>query len=164
MASDVARHLENQPVLAGPPTKVYRLEKFLRRHKTGVAAAALIVLAMAVGTTAAAVGLVRAKRAEALARQEALRAGREAETSQRISAFLVSLFEISDPDQTRGSTITAREVLDTGAEKTANELKGQPAVQAALLEAMGRAYVSLGLFDRAEPLLRQALNLRRKTF
>ena len=33
LAADIQRHLEHRPVLASPPSRVYRARKFLRRHR-----------------------------------------------------------------------------------------------------------------------------------
>ena len=45
-AADIRRHLEHEPVLAGPPSAAYRMGKFVRRHRIGVtfAAAAVVLL------------------------------------------------------------------------------------------------------------------------
>ncbi len=52
MAEDIRRHLQGLPVLATPDSTTYRVRKFVRRHKTGVAATALIALAVAGGVAA----------------------------------------------------------------------------------------------------------------
>ena len=43
LAADVRRHLDNEPVLARPPSTAYRLSKFARKHRTAVAAAGAVV-------------------------------------------------------------------------------------------------------------------------
>src|SRR5207249_549201 len=48
-AADIARHLHDEPVVAGPPDAVYRLRKFTRRHKGPIAAGAAVVLSLTVG-------------------------------------------------------------------------------------------------------------------
>ncbi len=68
LALDLERHLNNEPVSAGPPSAGYRIGKFLRRHRFGAAAAA-VILALLVGGLAASLTLwsraeVQRKRAE----------------------------------------------------------------------------------------------------
>jgi len=41
-AEDIQRHLAHEPVLAGPPTAMYRTRKFVRRHRVGVAVGVLV--------------------------------------------------------------------------------------------------------------------------
>ncbi len=157
LADDVRRYLSDQPILARPPSAAYQLRKLVARHKVGFGfVAALFVVLVAFATTMA----VQARR---IARERD-RANGEAETSRQVSDFLVNLFQVSDPNEARGNTVTAREILDKGAEKIDRELKGQPLVRARLMGAMGRVYYGLGLFDRGEGLLKDALASEEKSF
>jgi len=156
LAAEVERYLRYEPVTAGPPSAAYRLRKYVKRHKLGVAAAAAVLLIILVGTAGTTIGFLRAVRAEKKAVEEAT-------TATRVSDFLVDLFKVSDPSEARGNTITAREILDRGAKKVEEELAGQPAIQARLMDTMGQVFQSLGLFDQALPLLKSALEIRRNT-
>jgi non-specific serine/threonine protein kinase/serine/threonine-protein kinase len=147
LAADLARHLKHEPVSAGPPGTLYRARKFVRRHRLAVAVAAGIVLAL--------IGFAVRERIQAT------RIAREAQTAEQVSAFLVRLFEVSNPSQARGSSITAREILDKGAAQIERELADQPLVQARLMSTMGNVYLGLGLRDQARPFLEQALTRRR---
>jgi serine/threonine-protein kinase len=94
--------------------------------------------------------------------REAERANLEAETSRQVMEFLVRLFEVSDPSEARGNAITAREILDKGAKKIAEDLKQQPMTQARLMNTIGKVYRSLGLYHAAQPLLEGALQTRER--
>ena len=87
---------------------------------------------------------------------------REAEATQEVSNFLVDLFKVSDPDAALGNRITAREILDRGAERIKRELRDQPQIQARLMHTIGVVYQSLGLYDAAVPLIEEALETRRQ--
>ena len=152
LAADIERHLRDEPVLAGPPSQLYRMRKFTRRHLAGVAFGA-VLLVLLVGFAAA-----MAVQVELLARARDV-ASQEADAAEQVSEFLVRLFELSDPrGESRGS-ITARELLDSGAAEIEG-LQGQPLAQARLLHTMGRVYASLGMHQHARSLLEQALALR----
>ena len=155
LAADVHRHMNNEPVSAGPPSAAYRAGKFVRRHRFGVTTAVALVLLLA--ASALALGV----QAQRIARERD-RANHEAEAARQVSDFLVGLFRVSDPDQARGNTVTAREILDRGASKIDQDLRTQPLVQARLMSTMGRVYESLGLYDQALPLLESALATRRR--
>jgi tetratricopeptide (TPR) repeat protein len=129
--------------------------KFVRRHRVGVAAGAVVLLALIAGLAGATYGLVRATRAEAQARQEAA-------TAEQVSEFLVGLFEVSDPSQARGNEITAREILDQGAERISRELQDQPLVRARLMTTMAQVYGFLGIQDKGRALAEEALEIRRE--
>jgi serine/threonine-protein kinase len=150
-SEDIRRYLEGMPVVARKDTFSYRAGKFVRRHKAGVAILALlIVLAVAMTVQSARVA------------RERDRANQEAATAQAVTQSLVAMFEFADPGKSRGNFITARELLDQGAEKVVRELKDQPVVQAKLLDTIGELYQSIGLYDRERPLLEAALKLRRE--
>jgi non-specific serine/threonine protein kinase/serine/threonine-protein kinase len=155
LAADLRRHRDDQPVLAGPPTVGYRTRKFVRRHRVGVlttgSLAALLVI----------VAIAMALQARRIA-QERDRANVEAATAKQVSDFLVGLFAVSDPNEARGNTLTAQEILENGAGKITKDLAGQPEVQARLMATIGTVYTNLGLYNRAEPLLRQAVATDRR--
>ena len=153
LAADVERHLRHEPVSARPPSRRYLAAKFVRRHRATVAAAALVLTSLVAGVIGTSLASVRARRAEAEARQEAA-------VAARVSAFLEELFAVSDPSQARGETVTARELLDRGAERIGKELADEPLVRARLQETMGNVYAKLGLYPQAAPLLEESLAVR----
>ncbi|MHC4137879.1 MAG: tetratricopeptide repeat protein, partial [Planctomycetota bacterium] len=162
LSEDVARYLTLQPILARPPSTIYQLKKLVARHKAPFTfAAALLVMLIGFGVwmsvlyTQAEANLSRALEAEAAATKEA-------ETAKQVSNFVVGLFEVSDPGEARGNTITAREILDKGAEDLRKQLGDQPEVQARLMATVGDVYQSLGLYGQARPLLEQALTQQRE--
>jgi serine/threonine protein kinase/Tfp pilus assembly protein PilF len=150
LGEDVDRYLASQPIMARPPSAVYQLKKMVQRNRVWATfAATVLVLLVAFGVTMA----VQAKRIA----MERDRANTEAETAQRVTRFLVSIFRVSDPSEARGNTVTAREILDRGASRIAGELADEPVVRARLQETMGSVYYSLGLYEPAEGLLREAV-------
>jgi len=90
------------------------------------------------------------------------RAQLEAATSQEVANFLVSLFEGADPNKTRGREVTARELLDLGAERIDNELDDRPLLKARLTESLGNLYAKLGVIDTAERLFTQTIELQQE--
>lgn len=157
LSEDVRRHLDGLPVVAQPDTLTYRMKKFVRRHRVGVAASAVIVLLLAAATIVTAVQSRRIR-----AQAQTVRAERD--RAEQVVDFLVNLFEASDPVQSRGETITARELLERGSRRVERELSAQPAVQAEMTAVMGRVYTSLGRYDRAEEHARRALARRKELY
>jgi tetratricopeptide (TPR) repeat protein/predicted Ser/Thr protein kinase len=155
LAFDIRRHLEDEPVSAGAPTTIYRARKFIRRHRAGVVSLVLLGAVLIAGIIGTTIGLLRAVRAEQ-------RASQDAETARQVSEFLVDLFRLSDPEQAKGQTITARAILDAGAKRVETELDDQPVTQARMMDTIGTVYENLGLYEAAEPLLRQAVATRER--
>lgn len=154
LAADLRRHLNDEPVIAGPPSAAYRAGKFARRHRALVVGVGVVTIAILAGLAAATWGYVRARDAERVAQSEA-------RTSAEVTDFLTSLFRVSEPGAEAANSITAREVLDTGVARVREELAGEPAVQSRLMQEMGTVYAQLGLLDEAEDLFNEALAIRR---
>ena len=156
MAADIDRYLHHQPIIARPPSTAYRARKFVRRHRIGVGVAAAIAVLLV------AFSITTALQAQRIARERD-RANQEAEAARQVSDFLAGLFKVSNPGEARGNSVTAREILDKGADKISRELQGQPIVQGKLMNTMGFVYQSLGLYNSAQALLEKALETRIKT-
>jgi len=148
LSEDIQRHLQEQPVVARKDTPGYRLQKFVKRHTVGVAAAFLVIVSMVTGLY--------------ISIWQAQIAAEERNTAEQISEFMVNIFEVSDPSETRGDLLTAHEILDQGAERLDEELADQPEIKAKMLDVIGRVYRSLGSYQRAQPLLLEALSIRRE--
>jgi eukaryotic-like serine/threonine-protein kinase len=148
LAADLERHLNDQTVIASPPSLRDRATKFARRHRAGVVAGALVMLAIIGGIAGTTIGMLRAQRA----RSEA----------EAVSGFLTDLIGSASPWQRKNET-TVRELLDEAANRVDHELKDQPSARAELLQAIGASEFHLGHLDRAEHLLREALKVRIQT-
>ena len=86
LAADVQRHLEDEPVDARPPSGAYRFQKFVRRHRVGVAATGAVGLAVLGGALLATLGYVAA----AESAERATAAGRRSE-GERLGALATGL-------------------------------------------------------------------------
>ncbi|WP_435011327.1 tetratricopeptide repeat protein [Tundrisphaera lichenicola] len=96
----------------------------------------------------------------------------EAEKANSVANFLVGLFQEADPVAAAGRTfgaagrssegLTALNVVDRGAKALEDQLRDRPLVRAAMLDSIGNVYVGLGATDRAEPILTEALEIRRR--
>ena len=142
LSEDLRRHLRGLPVMARSPTLRYRGVKFVKRHRAGVAAVLLVSLSVMGGLAATA--------------WQARETAREAMRAAEVRDFLVSLFESVDPDAALGETITAKEILDRGAERLHGRLVEVPVLRAEMLGVVGRMYNELGLYREARPLLEEA--------
>jgi serine/threonine protein kinase/WD40 repeat protein len=64
LAHDIERHLNNEPIVARPPSRLYEFQKTVRRHKFGFAATAAVIVALSAGIVATSLEAVRARRLE----------------------------------------------------------------------------------------------------
>jgi len=157
LAGDIERYLRSEPILARPPSTIYQLRKLVARHRLPAALAGLVLLLLVGIGVVSSVLLARALGAEAAAR-------RQAQTATAALDFMTDMFGVSDPSQALGEVITAREVLDRGAERVERDLAAQPEIQTELMTVMGRVYGTLGLLDPARALLDRAAARRQELF
>ena len=155
LSEDLRRHLEGLPVIACKDTWHYRARKFVRRNRVGVVAAGLVALSL----TAGIVATVWQAREAGIQRQKA---GVQQVAAEQVADFLERLFREADPFGTRGESVTVRELLDEGAKQIDQGLGDQPEVRARMLDTIGVAYLNLGLYGEALPLLEAALENRRR--
>lgn len=147
LLDDLERHAAGLPLRARPDSPGYRMRKAIVRHRVAILATAAVV---------AAIGAVIAFYTARLADERDL-ARVEAAKATQVATFLEEIFEISDPDQSGGEEITARELLDAGARRMEQGLADQPEVQARMYRVIGNVYHALGPSDRALELLERSL-------
>ena len=151
LSEDLLRHLDGESVEAAPPSRTYRARKFVRRHRAAVATVGVIAFGLVLGAAGLAFGLVRALDAEE-------RASRDARTAEEITDFLVDLFRVNEPGAAADTLVTARAILDRGADEIRASLDDDPLVRGNLLNTMSEAYWGLGLYARADSLARLAVD------
>jgi serine/threonine-protein kinase len=153
LSEDLRLHLAGLPVRARPDTLYYRAGKFVRRHRTAVVTAVAGVSAVLFFGVQSNVNARLAVRERDRARVAEERARVEAQTADRVSSFLVDLFKVADPGESRGREISVRQLLDRGAARLDDALADEPETRARLLRAVGQVYRNLGEYDRAAELL-----------
>ncbi len=150
LAHEVERFLSGSVVEAYNYSFAEHLRRFVGRHKAQVLTVTVFLVALAVVLSSAAAWNMRERR----------RAEREAAKATRVSEFLVTVFQESDPYLTYGDEVTARELLDRGAAQIADELTEDPLIQAEIMSTIGWAYLGLGVLDSAEIHLKRSLEIR----
>ncbi len=146
LAADIRRHLAGAPVTARGDATSYLLRTLVKRYRTPVALASILLLALVLGLAAT---LWQNRRA----REEA----RRAELAQD---FLVSMLQSFDPRSTSGQPLTQSDILAKG-ETRLDELANEPEVQARLLRAFTQTWYDLGDYQRARAAAERALGIER---
>ncbi|MCC6678111.1 MAG: serine/threonine protein kinase [Phycisphaerales bacterium] len=172
LAMDLRRHLRGEPVHAAPPSKTYRVRKFLRRHRGAVLLANVIVGALLVSLVGVGAGFVRSERAlqreaiqrraaEASATDAALKAARAA----RLSEFLGNMFTALDPNQPTGREVSVRSILDAASKRLdEGQLRDDPVIEADVRFRLGTIYyTSLHDWYSAEREYSRAVRIREGT-
>jgi serine/threonine-protein kinase len=158
-ADDLHRWLERRPIAARPDRAGYRLRKFVRRHRIGVAAGALIALALVAGLGSA-LWQARIARAEAQrADVERAHAERQLARTQRVKEFMLTLFREQDPlSRAKAQARTSSELIRDGIAQVDATFADEPELHAELLQDLGQIQISLGDVDAAKQALERARN------
>ncbi|NDY96083.1 serine/threonine-protein kinase [Wenzhouxiangella limi] len=142
LARDLERLGQKRTVAARGGGKMYRLERFLARHRLSVALS-LLALALLIGFMAD-----REKQLQ--------RISWERDRAEAVTGFMNDVFSGADSLPSRGNTVTVREILDRASERLATSEAFSPAALGSIHLALGQAYNALGLGQQALPLLSQA--------
>jgi serine/threonine-protein kinase len=163
LADDLGRFIDGEPVEARPIGLRERLVRRARKHPLTTGALAVAAVALIALVTVAVGGWIKyttdLKAERNLALDAQAEAERRAEEADEVTDFLISVFQGSDPEVARGGTVTARELLDSGAERVRTSFSDQPLVQIRLMRTLGSIYRKLALLDRAEALLVEAVEV-----
>jgi eukaryotic-like serine/threonine-protein kinase len=162
LAGDIGRYLKDEPITARPPSTIYQLQKFARRHQALVWGIAAVFVVLIAGIIASTWQAARATRAEHAARAEAA-------TATAINDFLLNdlLSQAGASTQARPDTkpdpdLKVRTALDRAATRVEGKFDTQPVVKASIHSTIANAYWELGLFTEAEQHYRRAVDLRER--
>jgi len=170
LAADLRHWLADQPIDARPPSTVYQLRKFARRNRPLVAGLGAAGLALAAGAGGTVWQAIRATHQRDIAQDAKIASDRdkatalsEAETSRRITEFFQNLLVSADPQVAQGKQITVHELVDRAAADIGDSLKDRPLVEAGVRAALGKTYVGLGDYPKAEAHFVEAIRLWEKS-
>ena len=168
LAEDIRRYRDGLPVLARKDTLLYRSDKFIRRHKLGVAAAAVVMLSLVAGI---AIAVTQARRATAQARiaeEQRDAAQRATARAEKTSRFMQSFLANANPHwyaRGQGRTdVTVREAMEDAAARIDTELADQPEVRGDLHHTIGENYRVAGEYSRAHEHFSRSFEAYREAY
>lgn len=158
-ADDLKRHLDHQPVSARPDSQIYRLRKFVRRHRLPVAAASIATMALLVGTAGTAWQAIEAGKEREEARLQRDDARYQSRRAEAASDFLSTLL-VSDggPERRVLSTIDR---LNLGVELLEKQYSADPAFAGRMLIQLGNQFRNVTDTQRAVQVMTRAYELGR---
>lgn len=145
LREDLTRYLNRQPIEARPATTAYRISRFIKRHRIGVTATTLIILALVAGLAGTA--------------WQARTAAAEARKAEALNTFLLDLLTAPDPRE-QGRDVRVATLLDHAVENLDDRLIDSPETEAQMRHVLGVTYRELGLLAEADTQLSLALGIR----
>jgi tetratricopeptide (TPR) repeat protein len=156
LAQDIRRYLDGDAVLAAPPGTAYRVKKFVGRHRTAVAAAAVVAAALLLGITGT---LWQAS----IAARERDAAKREAANARAVTDFVVESLKTQDPTAEGRQDMTVADAMRQAATQlNAGALQAQPETVGLLQRTIATVLEGNGKSTEAMPFAQQALTLERR--
>ncbi len=150
-ADDLGRYLRREPVAARPDSRGYRLRKFVERHRWGVGAACVTLLALLAGVIATAWQAIEARRE----RDQALfQAERALARGTLVELMLGAMGSSERP-------LTQSEVLDRSVAIVEKRFAHDPRIAVDLLLPIAGQYMSLGNTTREHEVMQRAATLAR---
>lgn len=141
LRDDLQRFLRHQPILARPLSTTYRLRMLARRHRVGVFASAVAVVALVGGLTLSLLGWNQARDQRALARAAA-------DEAEAINGFLTEILAAPDP-YFAGRDAKVIDVIDQAAASVDARFAEAPAIGLRIENVLAETYQGLGLRDLA---------------
>lgn len=158
LTTDIQRYLLGEAVVASPPSRIYRVRKFVGRNRLAVAFSSALAAVVLFGGITASVGWLRALEAE---REASL----EADRAQAVARVLTDMLEASGPLVARGrDTTLLRELADKAAADLERSELPHWFVETELRQALGTLFMQIGDYETAAGHLDRALTLARSGF
>ncbi len=186
-AADVLRYLNDETVLACPPSNRYKIQKFIRKNKLPIVIGGLLVFSLLIGSIGLSWGMmvaidgrwlaeqrekeaIEAKLAETKAKQEAIASAKSARESEEdtkaFSDFLVNdILATARPKGDRGGLgigTTVRQALNEAANQIETAFLGHPRAEAIAQHDLGVTFRLMGELQKAERHCRRAWKLRKE--
>jgi len=147
LAQDMHNYLNRVPLIAGPPSTLYRLKKFAKRNRTLVTTILVVGLTVAIGSGVSLTMYVRAKV--------------QSERSRAVSSFLNdTVLQALSPHWEQGGEVTALSVLSSVATGLESRFPDAPLMEAEIRHRLGRTYEGNGQYDAAVEHLQRAMEIR----
>ncbi|MBN1509833.1 MAG: serine/threonine protein kinase [Sedimentisphaerales bacterium] len=149
LLAEIERYLNQEPVLAGPPTTWYRTTKLLQRQRAMVTVAAFVTATLLTGLGVSTVLYVRAERA---------RADAQAVTDFLTKDLLASVY----PEKAKNQQVTVRYILEAASRNLNGRFLNDPLTEAQVRETLGLTYQKMGDYEAAKTHWERALAIRRE--
>jgi tetratricopeptide (TPR) repeat protein len=158
---DIKRHLNDEPIVACPPSAFYKLQKLSRRHRTALRVAGAFIILLIAATIISSWQAVLATRARAEALAQKQRANEQAAVAEGVNQFYMEeVFGLADPKRFDRAGITLAEALDVAASKIDVRFPNDRRLQGIIRDRFGGIYIGIDRPQQAVEQLRKAVELR----
>jgi tetratricopeptide (TPR) repeat protein len=147
LAADIDRYRTDEPVIAGPPTRLYRFTKFVRRNRGAALASAAVIAGLIAAAIGAAAGMISESRRRVAAERE------QAAAELNLANVLHSQERFAESERLYRQSLSKSEGSDSDQQKNARTRF-----------QLARALLDQGRIQEAEKMMRDAVVAHRRAF
>ena len=163
LAADLENVLHRRPISARPLGALGRWARWCRRNPALAALSILLLVSLVAGTITSTIMWRNSESSAQAAQQQLEIATREAEKAVAVTRFFTEdVLGQASPNATADREIKLSAVLDIAAETLGDQFQDQPLVEAAVRQALGETYLSLGRTASSQQHLERAVDLKRQ--
>jgi len=161
---DIERFLNNETVLATPPTLSYKLKKQFKRHPlaSGLALALFVSLCTGLIISLNLSQQLSEERDQLLQTQKKLTI--EVNTSDQVINLLTDMFDQASPEKAQGKPIDIQHFVSSTIDKTKHSLNEKPLVKIKLLETLVNVSNKVGQLQKSIDLQLMINELEKKQY
>ncbi len=148
-SDDIQTYLDNKPVIAKPDSLLYRMKKFVLRHKLSVVSVSLAVLSL---ISLSLILLIQSNQLK----QSIQEIQQEQKRVLHVTGFLKDIFNVSDPLLTDKKIVNVVDLLDYSSQQLESQFNDEPSTKAALYQTLGNVYLNMSLLPQSETMLQKA--------
>jgi serine/threonine protein kinase len=158
LATDLARHLNNETIVARPPSRLYRFQKTVQRNKLAIGAAAAVAVALVIGFVVSMAMFLKEKAARERTEAAEKEQGRLRQQAERMPILLFTGLDHREKNHLPEAEEAYRQALSL-----ARELYGNNHIEVAYtLCFLASTLDREGKFAEAEPFYREAIAISKK--
>ena len=164
LADDVDRYLRDEPIIARPMSRWYRVQKFTQRNRVLVASLAVVFVALSLGAMLATIGFLHALEQRDLARQALVEAEQARNATDKAFELLRNVIGNDWGTEGKLERRTVRAAMEQLEDGLSERLRDQPMVEIKIRKLFARHYRPSGEHDKARKHLNRALALAREVY
>lgn len=145
LSDDIENYLSNRPVIAKPDLVLYRLGKFVQRHKIGVALSFISIVSLVYLSLSLFIKSTNLKETLVEVKQEQKRV-------LQVTEFLKNIFKTSDPLLTDKKIVKVKELLDYSSQQLETQFNDEKQTKATLFLTLGNVYLNMSELKQAEAM------------
>lgn len=154
LADDLQRHLDDEPVSAGPPDRWYRLQKLVKRNRTAFIVGGIVGANLVILTAVSTVAFLRESEARMNSDRMRVLAESQSHKARALTDYLSQLLSQAGDFVAKGKNPEALRLALNESVKEVENLDAEPELQIEILQRLSAILAAMGDYRSALPLVK----------